>query len=156
MNTHFLTRLLCSATKAGRGVSQTAWIESGEATEGRDQRRGKHDENRHDLHHSDARSTSRIHLLRATAKQRSRSRATGSFETAPGGNKLSHTRRIRLTAHNGPPNPYLPRQTAVSLKRPYRTPHSKSRLVEVCPSACTPPAHGQAPNHNAQPLSRSP
>ena len=46
-----MTRLLCSAAKAGRGVShQTAWIESGEAAEGRDQRRGKDNENRHDPH----------------------------------------------------------------------------------------------------------
>ena len=46
-----MTRLLCSAAKAGRGVShQTAWIESGEAAEGRDQRRGKHNENRDDPH----------------------------------------------------------------------------------------------------------
>ena len=46
-----MTRLLCSAAKAGRGVShQMAWIESGEAAEGRDQRRGKDNENRHDPH----------------------------------------------------------------------------------------------------------
>ena len=46
-----MTRLLCSAAKAGRSVShQTAWIESGEAAEGRDQRRGKHNENRDDPH----------------------------------------------------------------------------------------------------------
>ena len=66
-----MTRLLCSAAKAGRGVShQMAWIESGEAAEGRDQRRGKHNENRDDPH--------------LTPPKAATERATGS-KTATGG-----------------------------------------------------------------------
>ena len=69
-----MTRLLCSAAKAGRGVShQMAWIESGEAAEGRDQRRGKDNENRDDPH-----------LETRRCRQAATERATGN-KTARGG-----------------------------------------------------------------------